>query len=209
MICYPLDNTEYTAAALGAYHCTRTRGVFSADDNLAVNANDSMSITVKPGLAWLKWSQYWGTSVLQEAEVILDLETASGNLNRIDAVVCRIDKQKNKAELVIKKGSLASTPVIAEPVRNDNYDEIYIATIRVNAGAIRIVQADVTDQRGNETYCGLMRDSVTGIPTAQLQAQADELIQQLRDAIAKEQTETCVKAGDIITDAEIDALLAT
>ena len=51
---FPLDNTEYTAAAMGAYLGTRTRGVFSADSNLSVSSNANMTVTVSPGLTSLQ-----------------------------------------------------------------------------------------------------------------------------------------------------------
>jgi len=69
-------------------------------------------------------------------------------------------------------------------VRNLDFDEIYAAIIMVRAGATSILPTDITDLRLNETYCGIMRDGVTGIPTAQLQAQVQELIDQLSDEIA-------------------------
>lgn len=184
MICFPLDNTEYGAEALGAYLCTRTRGVFSAEANLAVTAASGMSVTVSPGLAWLKYAEYWGTCALQPQPLTLSIEVADGALARIDAVVCRLDKIQNRAEIIIKKGAYAASPTVVAPLRNDNYDEIYIATISVKAGTVALSAALITDQRLNETYCGLMRDGVTGIPTAMLQAQAQELIDQLRTVIA-------------------------
>lgn len=181
MICFPLDNTDYEARDMGAYLATRTRGVFSAEDDLAVApATGGLSVTVSPGLAWLKWSDYWGTAALQEQALTLSLDTADGALSRIDAIVCRLDKVANRAEITVKKGSFSSTPVLADPVRDANYDELYLATVRVGPGAISLTAADITDQRLNEKYCGLMRDGVTGIPTAALQEQASLLIDQLQ-----------------------------
>lgn len=190
MICFPLDNTEYGAEALGAYLCTRTRGVFSAETNLAVTAASGMSVTVSPGLAWLKYAEYWGTCALQPQPLTLDITIADGALSRIDAVVCRLDKIQNRAEIIIKKGAYAASPTVAAPVRNSNYDEIYLATISVTAGTVSLSAALITDQRMNETYCGLMRDGVSGIPTLMLQAQAQELINQLREVIAGVETGT-------------------
>lgn len=172
MICYPLDNTEYEANALGAWCGTRTRGVFAGDGHYAVTANDDMIITVSPGLAWLKAGQFWGVNAFEPNSQVLALDTADGSLSRIDAVCVRLDKNRNKGEVVVKKGAYApQPPTIAPPVRNLDFDEIYVATIMVRAGATAITQNDITDQRLNESYCGIMRDGVTGIPTQQLHAQ--------------------------------------
>lgn len=181
MICFPLDNTPYEAKDMGTYLATRTRGVFSSDGNLAVTPGESgLSVSVSPGLAWLKWSDYWGTAALQEQALTLALDTADGALKRIDAIVCRLDKVNNRAEIVVKKGAPSSAPIVVPPVRDANYDELYIATVLIGAGVISISASAITDQRLNEDYCGLMRDGVTGIPTAPMQAQVQQLIDHLR-----------------------------
>lgn len=172
MLCFPLDNTEYEATALGAWCGTRTRGVFASDGHYAVTYNDNMTVTVSAGLAWLKAGTYWGVNAFEANSQVLTLDTADGSLSRIDTVCVRLDKNRNKGEVVIKKGSYTpQPPAIVPPVRNLDFDEIYVATIMVSAGATAISQADITDQRLNEEYCGLMRDGVTGIPTQQLYAQ--------------------------------------
>ena len=177
MICFPLDNTEYEAMALGAWCATRTRGVFSADGHYAVTANDDMTVTVSPGIAWLKANDYWGVSAFESNSIVLTVDTADGALSRIDAVCVRLDKNQNKGEIVIKKGSYSpQPPVITPPVRNLDYDEIYIATIAVAAGATSIGQIDVTDQRLNEEYCGLMRDGIEKIPTQALYDQYEAFL---------------------------------
>ena len=183
IVAFPLDNTEYTASAMGAFLATRTRGVYSADDSLAVTANGNMTVTVGPGLAWLKAADYWGLAVCSEAAATLTVPTASSSAKRMDAVCLRLDKTGNKAELIVKPGTPAAMPVLPPLQRNDSYDEIYLAGISIAAGAVAVSAADITDLRLNEDYCGLMRDGVTGIPTAQLSAQADALMAQLREAI--------------------------
>ena len=183
IVAFPLDNTEYTASAMGAFLATRTRGVYSADDSLAVTANGNMTVTVGPGLAWLKAADYWGLAVCSEAAATLTVPTASSSAKRMDAVCLRLDKTGNKAELIVKPGTPAAMPVLPPLQRNDSYDEIYLAGISLAAGAVAVSAADITDLRLHEDYCGLMRDGVTGIPTAQLSAQADALMAQLREAI--------------------------
>ena len=178
------DLFHYEAKDMGSYLATRTRGVFSSDGNLAVTPGESgLSVSVSPGLAWLKWSDYWGTAALQEQALTLDLDTADGALKRIDAIVCRLDKVNNRAEIVVKKGAPSSAPIVVPPVRDANYDELYIATVLIGAGVISISASAITDQRLNEEYCGLMRDGVTGIPTASLHAQAQQILTELTDAL--------------------------
>ncbi len=169
MICFPLDYIEYDAQALGAWCGTRTRGVFAADGHYSVKANGNMSVTLNPGLAWLKADTYWGVNAYEENPTVLEIERADGALSRLDAVCIRLDKNENRGFALIKKGAYSpQPPTIVPPTRNLDYDEIYVATIRVRAGATSILQSDITDQRLNESYCGIMRDGVTGIPTQSL-----------------------------------------
>ena len=185
MICFPLDDTEYEAKEMGAYLATRTRGVFSAEDNLRVSPGQSgLTVTVAPGLAWLKRSDWWGVAALQDTALTFTLDKADGALSRMDAIVARLDKVGNRAEIAVKKGSFSSSPTVADPVRDDSADEIYLATVLVEPGAVSLTAAAITDQRLNESYCGLMRDGVTGIPTAALQSQVQQLIDELRRVIS-------------------------
>ena len=193
MICFPLDNTEYDAAAVGVYMATRTRGVLCAEGNLSVSAGGAMNVVVSPGIAWLKRAEYWGVGARLENSTTLPIEAADGVLSRLDVVVFRLDKVANKAEIAIKKGAFAETPVFVDPVRDDNADELYLASVLVGPGAVTITAADVSDLRLDERCCGLMRDGVTGIPTAQLQEQAEALIAGLQSS-----------ATTLITDLETE-----
>lgn len=184
MICFPLDNTEYEAKDMGAYLGTRTRGVFSAEGNFAVTpAENGLAVKVSPGLAWLKRDLYWGVAVLLESEITLPLEIADGELERIDVIVCRLDKVANKPEIVVKKGEFSGSPVFAQPQRDDTYDEIYLASVMIQAGATGITAADISSLLLNEDYCGLMRDGVTGIPTEAIQEQATALFNSLYEQL--------------------------
>ena len=89
----------------------------------------------------------------------------------------------NRAEIVVKKGAPSSAPIVVPPVRDANYDELYIATVLIGAGVISISASAITDQRLNEEYCGLMRDGITGIPTASLHAQAQQILTELTAAL--------------------------
>ena len=163
MICFPLDNTEYDASALGAWFGAKSRGIASADHYITTT-NGDMSVTVSPGLAWLKAGNYWGVVALETDARRLTIDVADGSLPRIDAVCVRLDKNQNRAEILVKKGRVATQPSITPPVRNLDYDEIYIATILVRAGTTSILESDITDQRLNGGYCGIARDGLAGLP---------------------------------------------
>lgn len=172
MTAWPLDNTEYTAEQIGAWSGTRTRGVFSAEGCFAVTAAGGFGIQIAPGLAWLKAAEYWGIAVLEKAATAKQIEVGSGLLPRYVAVVLQYDKTANEARLALRYGDYSNAPAKPQPLRNEYFDEVILASILQPAAAVEITQADIADERLNEAMCGLMRDGVTGLPTAQLFAQA-------------------------------------
>lgn len=206
--CFPLDNTEYEASALGAWFATRTRGVLSSGDNFAVTASGTgMSVTLQPGYGWLRRNAHWGTVVWMEEPETFILDSADGTLSRIDVIALRLDKDNNTAQPILRKGTFSNAPTFTAPVRDTHADEVYAASILVQPGAVKILQSDVTDLRLNETYCGIMRDGITGIPTAQLQEQAQQLIEQLRTELqgVKDQTGLMLKSVyDADNNGEVD-----
>ena len=206
--CFPLDNTGYEASALGAWFATRTRGVLSSGDNFAVTASGTgMSVTLQPGYGWLRRNAHWGTVVWMEEPETFILDPADGTLSRIDVIALRLDKDNNTAQPILRKGTFSNAPTFTAPVRDTHADEVYAASILVQPGAVKILQSDVTDLRLNETYCGIMRDGITGIPTAQLQEQAQQLIEQLRTELqgVKDQTGLMLKSVyDADNDGEVD-----
>jgi len=163
---------EYEAEALGAWCGTRVRGVFSDDNHFSVSANGNMTINLGPGLAWLKMDEFWGVNIFEKNTTLLSIDTADGALTRYAAICLQLNKNLNEGKAIVKYGPYGTNPDLNSlplPIQNSlDYDEIYVAAIRVRAGATEILMSDITDLRLNEAYCGLMSDGVTGIPTQAL-----------------------------------------
>ena len=130
-----------------------------------------MNVTISPGVCFLKMGEYWGVTALQKTALSLPIQTADGTLTRKDVVVARIDKVANLAEIVVKPGTPASSPELPAIVRDDDYDEIYLASVTVGAGVVEITNAAISDLRLDETVCGLMVDTAAKIPTQALAEQ--------------------------------------
>ena len=84
----------------------------------------------------------------------------------------------------------------------------------VPAGSSVVTAADITDTRADEAVCGVMRDGVNGIPTAQLQAQALAMMTQLSTELhaklaALNAAIAAVESGSFYTKAEADAKFGT
>lgn len=183
MLCFPLDNTEYEAEGLGLEHVTRSRGVLAADDNLRVSAGGGMNVTISPGICFLKMGEYWGVTALQKTALSLPIQTADGTLTRKDAVVARIDKVANLAEIVVKPGTPASSPELPAIVRDDDYDEIYLASVTVGAGVVEITADAISDLRLDESVCGLMADTAAKIPTDVYDAQIKAFLKRVESEL--------------------------
>lgn len=180
IITYPLNGIEYDAHDAETYLSTRTSGVFSSDNHFALTISGSRQITISSGLAWINNGEFTGKSVVLTAPEALEIPVADGALNRIDLVVLRFDASKNETVLTIKSGAPATAPTAPVASKESELYELGLYLISVPAGSTSVVDSDISSVILDETYCGIMRDGVTGIPTAQLQAQAESLINDIR-----------------------------
>lgn len=194
IITYPLNGIEYSAEDAETYLCSRTSGVFSSDISITP---EEMSITIGPFLAWIKNDNFKGKSVVVTEPVTLNIEAADAVLNRIDRIVLRFDSSQNSSNLVVLSGTASGNPVAPSISRTVNLYDLCIADVAVNAGATSISVSDITSQLLNEDLCGIMRDSVAGIPTAQLQEQVEELIERLHAAISGVESGSAFMIGEI------------
>jgi hypothetical protein len=180
IITYPLNGIEYDAHDAETYLSTRTSGVFSSDNHFALTISGSRQITISSGLAWINNGSFTGKSVVLTAPEALEIPVADGALNRIDLVVLRFDASKNETVLTIKSSAPATAPTAPTASKESELYELGLYLISVPAGSTSVVDSDISSVMLDETYCGIMRDGVTGIPTAQIQAQAESLINDIR-----------------------------
>ena len=188
IITYPLNGVVYSAEDVATYLCTRTSGVYSKETNFAVSNTGTRQITVAPGLAWINYDDFKGISVCSREENVLTVPEADNTLNRVDRVVLQFDTSENIAAIKLKTGTPAVAAQPPDILQNHNQNELGLCTISVPAGSTAVTAADITDTRADEAICGVMRDGVTGIPTAQLQAQVKAMLDSLQaevDALLK------------------------
>ena len=198
IITYPLNGVVYSAEDVATYLCTRTSGVYSKETNFAVSITGTRQITVAPGLAWINYDDFKGVSVCSREENVLTVPEADNILNRVDRVVLQFDTSENITAIKLKIGTPAVAAQPPDILQNHNQYELGLCTISVPAGSTAVTVADIYDTRADETVCGVMRDGVHGIPTAQLQTQAKAML----DSLQAE-----VDSRSFYTRAEVDALL--
>lgn len=210
IITYPLDGVTYSAEDVATYLCTRTSGVYAKDSNFAASITGTRQITIAPGLAWMNYDDFKGVSVCSLENTVLTVPDADNTLNRVDRVVLQFDTASNLTAIRLKTGTPAVAAQPPDILQNHNQYELGLCTISVPAGSAAITAANLTDTRADEDVCGVMRDGVTGIPTAQLiaqwrAAQAD-LETQLRAQLAVLNAE--IKEGSAYSKSEADAKFA-
>ena len=199
IITYPLDIIEYEAKDAETYLCSRTSGVFASAGHFDASITGAREVTISSGLAWIKNADFKGKSVLNDADVPISIPIADGVLDRVDRIVLQFSKTANATSIVLKSGTPSAAAVAPAIVHTETVYELGLYTVSVPAGSTTILASHVTDTRMDETVCGLMRDGVTGIPTAELQAQVEALIADLREQISN------VAAG-IISPSQIGAM---
>lgn len=156
-------DAESMADWLRPFFCN---GVFNGQ--MQVTANDDMSVTVAAGYGYIN-----GKHRHFLTPTTLDLETASGTLDRIDSVILRRNDTERRIFLTIEKGGNAKSPVAPEPTRDGAIYDLKLAEIYIAAGTVKITQAEITDTRMNAAVCGWVAATVKEIDFTQIQAQFD------------------------------------
>lgn len=211
IITYPENGITYDADDASGYLATRQSGVYSAEEDFAVSISGELSLTVSAGQAWVRPSRFKGRSIIMEQPTTLTLTTADPVRTRIDRVVLRYDAAARQTRLQVLEGTPDSaSPTAPAITRTALVYDLCLAEITRPAGSTAITAANLTDTRADEDICGVMRDGVTGIPTAQLiaqwrAAQAD-LETQLRAQLAVLNAE--IKEGSAYSKSEADAKFA-
>lgn len=206
IITYPLDGKYYNAQDAETYLCTRTSGVFSQDISFTPNG---MNITVSPFLAWIKNDDFSGKSVAVTTDTTLTISPSEPILSRIDRIVLRFDARKNGSELMVLKGTPSSSPAVPSIERTPVIYDLCLCQISVKPSATSISAGDITSTLLDESLCGIMRDGVTGIPTLQLQSQAQDLIRELEVAISMAENGSPVLQSLGIKRGTVDVTIGT
>lgn len=205
IITYPENGITYDADDASGYLSTRLSGVYSADEDFAVTANGDLTVTVSAGQAWVRPARFRGRSIIMEQPETVTLTAADTVRSRIDRLVLRYDATAKKTSLTVLTGTPDSaSPTAPEITRTTLVYDLCLADIRRPAASTAITAADITDTRADEAVCGLMRDSVTGIPT-------QKLVEQWQAAQAAQENALRTAADTLLktTQQQADALLRT
>lgn len=181
IVLYPANDYDFDAADVAAYLAGLTSGVFSGDEDFPVTAAGGLKVTVGAGRGWVHPSRFTGYSITKRESDTLALPLADPSLPRIDRIVMRYDAGARAASLQVLQGTASSTPTAPAISRTELTYDLCLAEIARPAGSTSISTGQITDTRLDEALCGIVRDSVTGIPTDELLAAARERINALEE----------------------------
>ena len=181
IVLYPANGFNFDAADVAAYLAGLTSGVFSSAEDFPVTAAGGLTVTVGAGRGWVHPSRFTGYSITKREADTLTLPLADPSLPRIDRIVMRYDAGARAASLQVLQGTASSTPTAPAISRTELIYDLCLAEITRPAGSTSISTGQITDTRLDEALCGLVRDSVTGIPTDELLAAAKERIGELEE----------------------------
>lgn len=133
-------------------------------DKFIVQAGSGLTISVGSGRGLIKTR--W---IKNDASVSFELDAADVQLNRIDAVVLRLDLTESGREITIavKKGTSAANPTAPAMTRNTDIYELCLAYVRISRGTTSISQSYITDMRASN-LCGYVTGLIRQVDTAEL-----------------------------------------
>lgn len=135
------------------------------------NTTPNMSVRVLPGFAFI--DGYWYKN---SESLVLSVEVADGVYNRIDSIVLRYDYDERLISLVVKKGAPAPSPVAPELIRNNQYYELELAQIILDAGTSNVRNQNIVDYRSDSEHCGWVQSAVQTIDTTYFGNQLNQFI---------------------------------
>lgn len=120
------------------------------------------------------------------APLTLTLSQASGTLPRIDRIVLRNDETERKPSIYVLEGAFSSNPQAPELLNNDVIQEKSLARIYIPAGAVEITQANITDERPDDTVCGFIGSKFEELDFSQWNAQFSKWFSEEKKVMEKD-----------------------
>lgn len=116
------------------------------------NSPTGMSVLVQTGTAWAE-----GRMVEVYSTEQLSIASNSSGDPRIDRIIVRKDTNSSARSISVevKQGTPAASPSPPSLQRDSTVHELSLAQIYVASGASAITNSDITDERWDETVCGL------------------------------------------------------
>ena len=164
------DITSYLEGIVG-------NGVFPNPSTcLQVVENAGMTVSVNSGKAWI--DGYWLKS---NAIFNVTIDQSDVTYDRKDRIVVKLDKEARTVAIAYKKGTAQQTATPPTMTRTVDVKEYSLATITVKKQAKSITQADIHDDRADDSICGYVKGLIEEIGTETLLKQYETMWKQYFD----------------------------
>ena len=166
-----------------------TDGVHHFGDCLQVGAGSGLSVNINKGFAHIQGRMLGIFEDINGSTYNVPLPAANAQYARIDRIVLRMDLDPavNGIIPVVLTGTAAASPVPPPLTRTSNRWELSLAQVRLNANAVSISPANITDERTNTILCGQM-NSTMGLDPSLWQAAFDSFMASCTSSFDTEQT---------------------
>lgn len=135
-----------------------SNGIYENIGNrFVVHAGTGMTVTVGSGRALI--DSHW---IKSDAQVTLNLDPADVQLDRIDAIALRLDRNERNITIVVKTGTPSLSPQAPTISRTQNVFELYLAYVYIGRSITRI-----TDLRSS-SLCGWVTGIIKQVDTSDL-----------------------------------------
>ena len=212
---FPKNHDEYIGAEnVMRWLHGRSSGVFGADGNASVSpVQNSMAVTVSDGSGWMSNDNadgivWWINSESESGEKLkLAVDMADSVLPRIDRVVVSWETTNYVAlpEVIIVKGTPAANPTAPALTNNSIVRQISLAAIRIPAGATAITAAMITDERLDQSVCGLVTANIS-VDTTVMHSQFEAFLKSIQNELSELEAGTAVEMKKrLFTDTVVPA----
>lgn len=200
---FPNNQDVYIGAEdVMRWHHGRTSGVYGAGNNASVSAlaSPGMAVSVSDGNGWMTNAHgngiaWWiDNEAASATKLRVDIDPADGVLNRIDRIIVEWETTNYVAYPVVRvlKGALASNAVAPALTNNSAVRQISLARVDVSAGTTAITASMITDERLDDSVCGIVTDSVK-VDTGTMQEQFSALLKSVQQELAQLESGTAVE----------------
>lgn len=154
----PGDERYYPAREFAEYFTQFIgNGIFKGGTTLKVTATGKdANVSLAVGHGWINGYKY----TVYDAPLVLPIQPATTQ-DRIDRIVLRLDTSApvRAVQALVLQGTAASSPVAPGIVRSGDIYDLSLAQVRIKANSSIVLPENITDERLNNTVCGV----VTGV----------------------------------------------
>lgn len=200
---FPNNQDVYIGAEdVMRWHHGRTSGVFGSGNNASVSAlaTPEMAVSVSDGNGWMSNAHgngiaWWiDNESISATKLRVDIDPADGVLNRIDRIIVEWETTNYVAYPVVRvlKGAMASNAVAPALTNNSTVRQISLARVDVSAGTTAITASMITDERLDDSVCGIVTEKVE-VDTRTMQEQFSALLESVQQELSQLEAGTAVE----------------